>query len=100
MGLTQSLTPHVINEVRANYTRTEAANYLSIDALGGAIQLDNSLAFPAFASPDDAFFSFAFASGVGARNLNTGKNVGNIQRQINLIDNLSYVTGGHQLKFG
>ncbi len=99
LGLTQSVTPHLINEVRANYTRTEGANYLSIDALGGAVPLDNSFAFPSFASPDDAFFSFAFPAGV-ARNLNTGKNVGNIQRQINLIDNVSYVTGGHQLKFG
>jgi hypothetical protein len=98
-GLTHSVTPQLINEVRANYTRTEGANYLSIDGLGGAVPLDNALAFPPFASPDDAFFSFGFPISAG-RSLNTGKNVANIQRQINLIDNLSYVTSGHQLKFG
>jgi hypothetical protein len=98
-GLTHSITPQLINEVRANYTRTEGANDFSIDGLGGAIPLDNSLVFPAFASPDDAFFSFGFPTSAG-RTLNTGKSVVNTQRQINLIDNLSYVTGGHQLKFG
>ncbi len=98
-GLTQSMTPHLVNEIRANYTRTEGANDFSIDGLGGAIPLDSSLVFPSFASPDDAFFSFAFPIAAG-RTLNTGKNVVNIQRQINLIDNISYVAGGHQLKFG
>ena len=95
-GLTQSVTPHLVNEVRANYTRTEGASFLSLDNLGGAIPLDPSLAFP-ISSFDDAFFSFAIA---GGRSYNIGKNVANFQRQINLVDNVSYVTGGHQLKFG
>ena len=98
-GLTHTITPHLINEFRANYTRTEGANYLSMDDLGGAVPLDISLAFPPFASPDDASFSFAISGG-GGRGYALGKNVGNIQRQINLVDNVSYVTGGHQLKFG
>lgn len=96
-GLTHSMTPQLINEIRANYTRTEAANDFSMDGLGGAVPLDPSLIFPSFASPDDAFLSVSIA---GARSLNTGKNVVNMQRQINLVDNLSYVTRGHQLKFG
>jgi hypothetical protein len=99
LGLTHSMTPRLINEVRANYTRTEGANDFSIDGLGGAVPLDDSLTFPSFASPDDAFFSFGFPITAG-RTLNTGKNVANIQRQINLIDNVSYVAGIHQLKFG
>jgi hypothetical protein len=99
LGLTHSVTPHLINEVRANYTRSEAASDFIIDGLGGAVPFDNSLAFPSFASPDDAFFSFAFPATAG-RTLNTGKNVTNIQRQINLIDNVSYIAASHQLKFG
>jgi hypothetical protein len=96
LGLTNSITPQLINELRANYTRTEGANDFTLDGLGGAVPLDNSLAFPPFASPDDAFFSFS----IGGRSFNIGKNVINIQRQINLVDNVSYVAGSHQFKFG
>ena len=98
-GLTHSITPHLINEFRANYTRTEGGNYVTLDDFGGAVPLDTALAFPPFASPDDALFTFSLASTTG-RNYAVGKNVNNIQRQINLVDNVSYVTGGHQLKFG
>lgn len=96
-GFTHNLTPRTINELRANYSRSEGANYLDLDGLGGAVPLDPALAFPSFASPDDAFFSFAVT---GGRSFNIGKNVANLQRQINLVDNLSHVTGAHQLKFG
>lgn len=97
LGFTQNLTPRAINEIRANYTRTEGANFLEMDELGGAVSLDPALAFPSFAPPDDAFFSFAVT---GGRSFNLGKNVANQQRQFNLVDNLSYITGSHQLKFG
>lgn len=96
-GLTHTVTPHLINEVRGNYTRTEGANEFTQDDLGGAAPLDNSLAFPSFTSPDEALFSFSI---IGGRSYSIGENVANTQRQINLIDNLSYVTGRHQLKIG
>ena len=98
LGLTHSITPHLINEFRANYTRTEGANEFTLDNLGGAIPLPTSLAFPPFASPADGLFSFSI--GQGGRTYTLGNNVVNIQRQINLVDNVSVVTGGHQLKFG
>jgi hypothetical protein len=53
--------------------------------------------FPPFTTREDALFSFGILLG---RGLVVGKNVGNIQRQINLVDNLSVVAGAHQVKFG
>jgi len=97
VGTTQSFTPTVNNEVRANYSRSEGGSILRIDELGGAVPPPDSLLFPPFTTREDALFTFDIT---GGRRLVVGKNVGNIQRQINLVDNLSVVAGTHQLKFG
>jgi hypothetical protein len=97
IGAIQSLTPTVSNEIRANYSKSEGGSLLHIDEFGGAVPPLDSLLFPPFTmSQDRAFFLLID----GGTRLATGKNVKNIQRQINLIDNLSMATGKHQLKFG
>jgi outer membrane receptor protein involved in Fe transport len=97
VGATQSFTPTVSNETRANYSRSEGGSILRIDELGGAVPPLDPLLFPPFTTREDALFSFGILLG---RGLVVGKNVGNIQRQINLVDNLSVVAGAHQVKFG
>jgi len=97
VGATQVFTPTVSNEIRANYTKSEGASFLSLDEFGGAVLPPDSLLFPSFTTRDDALFILGI---IGGRALVLGKNVGNIQRQINLVDSLSIVTGAHQLKFG
>ena len=97
VGATWSFTPTVSNETRANYSRSEGGSILSIDELGGAVRPADSVLFPSFTSHEDALFLLRIT---GGRRLTVGKNVGNIQRQINLVNNLSVVTGSHQLKFG
>ncbi len=97
VGATQSFTPAVNNEVRANYSRSEGGGVFRIDELGGAVPPPDSLLFPPFTTRDDALFLLGIT---GGRSLRVGKNVGNVQRQINLVDNLSVVAGTHQLKFG
>ena len=97
VGATQSFTQTLINEIRANYSRSEGGTIYSIDEFGGAVPPPDSLLFPSFTTREDALFSFGISPG---RALVIGKNVGNVQRQINLIDNLSVVAGAHQLKFG
>ena len=97
IGSTQSFSPTFTNEIRANYSKSEGANSSRLDGLGGAVPLDDSLVFPSFTTAQDRLLIFQIT---GARNLTVGKNVKNVQRQFNLLDNLSIVTGTHQLKFG
>ncbi len=96
-GATQSVTPTVSNEIRANYTKSEGKGFRLIDNFGGAVPPPDSLLFPPFATSEDSLISFQI---IGGRSLNIGKNVNNLQRQINLVDNVSVVKGAHQLKFG
>jgi hypothetical protein len=67
------------------------------DHFGGAVPLPDSVLFPAGYSSANGVFSLFIP---GAGQYNQGKSGTNEQRQINLVDNLSLTTGGHQLKFG
>ncbi len=97
IGSTQSFTPKVNNEVRANYTQSEGGGFFLIDDLGGAVPPADSHLFPPFAIPENSQIFFQLT---GGKNLIVGRNVDNLQRQINLVDNVSVITGAHQLKFG
>jgi hypothetical protein len=98
-GSTLAITPSVTNELRFNYSRNSGINYSTLDSFGGAIPLSDSAIFPSFASSHDSLFFF-FLNGVAGGLLAAGKNVTNLQRQVNLVNNLSVVAGTHQLKFG
>jgi hypothetical protein len=97
LGLTHSLSPRLINELRANYTRNKAGQVFLIDNFGGATPPDASSLFPSIAPPDKSLL-LVFVAGLPF--FQFGRNNVNIQRQVNLVDNLSVVAGAHQLKFG
>jgi hypothetical protein len=69
------------------------------DNFGGAIPIQESLAFPTFADPKNALIGLFLTGGVSS-SWYLGKNVANSQRQYNLTDSVSVFTGTHQLKFG
>lgn len=96
IGLTQSLSPAITNDVRVNYSRTSAGGSFFLNALGGAVPLPDSVIFPSFTSAKDAFFQLGLP---GSAYL-VGKNADNLQRQINVVDGLSALVGAHQLKIG
>jgi hypothetical protein len=69
----------------------------SIDDLGGAVPPPDSLLFPSFTSREESLFSFfPFETA----SLSVGRNAANVQRQFNLINNLSIVRGKHLIKIG
>ena len=86
-----------INELRANWSRASGATSFRLDDFGGAQALPVSLIFPSAIVAEDA--GFQFLSGT-TTNLSLGRNVDNLQRQVNLIYSLSVEHGSHQLKFG
>jgi hypothetical protein len=89
-------SPKVGNDLRFNYSSDNGSENTKLDAYGGAVPPSESLLFPAFASSQNAF-TFLF---LGSNALVVGQNVKNKQRQINLIDTLSYTVGSHAMKFG
>jgi len=98
-GSTWIPSPTVSNEFRANWSKSRGANLLEIDSFGGAVPPPDSTLFPAPYTREDSLFIFNVLSGRFA-GVAVGKNVNNIQRQLNLIDNVSILSASHQLKFG
>jgi hypothetical protein len=96
-GLTQMIRPGISNEVRANYSNDRIDNKFFLDDFGGAVPISDSILFPSGYSSNNAVFGFFIQS---AGQYNQGKSAISEQRQVNLIDNLSVITGGHLLKFG
>ena len=97
IGSTQIVSPKIVNDFRANYSRNSGANIYSIDEFGGAVPPSDSLLFPPFASRNDSFFGFSLSDSVFYA---VGKNARNFQRQINVVDNLALSSGRHQFKMG
>jgi len=97
VGLTYSITPHLSNEVRANYSNDRVSSRFRLDSYGGAVPVPDSALFPSGLSSVNSIFDY-YVAGVGE--WSTGKNATDEQRQVNVIDNLSWSKGSHELKFG
>lgn len=98
-GATVSFSAGFINDLRANWSRARGAASFALDDFGGAQAIPDSLLVPSSTLSQEAGFQFLSGGGTNT-NLMVGKNVDNVQRQVNLVDNLSFVRGSHQLKFG
>ena len=97
LGLTHTITPSVANEVRGNYSNDRIGGQLQSDNFGGAVPLSDAQMFPPGFSSATALFQFDI---LGAGEYATGRFAVDEQRQVNLIDNLSWTLGRHQFKFG
>jgi hypothetical protein len=99
-GATYIASPSVTSDLRYNYSRNRGLSFFEIDALGGAVPPPESLLFPAPFSSNDSLLFFLVA--LGGRNpvLTIGRNADNLQRQHNLVGNVSIVSGAHQFKIG
>ena len=96
-GATWIITQNLSNEFRANWSENRGAYYYDLDNFGGAVPFQDSLVFPSYASRRDSEFRFLMTSG---GYILLGRDGDNFQRQVNLVDNLSFNTGGHAFKFG
>jgi carboxypeptidase family protein len=98
VGGTWTISPSTINDLRFNYSRTNAGSQSSLDSFGGAVPL-TSLPFPSGFTPQNSALGFDIFSLAGAF-ASLGQGVRNTQQQINAVDNLSAQKGSHSLKFG
>jgi outer membrane receptor protein involved in Fe transport len=96
-GATLVLSNGIHNDLRLNYSRSTASRNFSLDDFGGARVPDDSVFFPPSSSHRDSMYGFSLGNGIS---FFVGRDLDNLQRQINLVDNLSLSRGDHNLKFG
>ncbi len=100
LGATMSPTAAVTNDLRVNYSSNGGASVRQVDNFGGATPPSDSDFLPSFASSANTEFSFTVGSGSSAARLALGSGARNKQRQINIVDTLSFIKGNHQIKLG
>ena len=97
VGSTWSIGPSLLNDVRFNYSRTNASGSFYLDSFGGAVPVLPSLPSPY--TTNNSYFTFAISS-VALGSMQIGKLQENTQRQFNFVDSLSIQKGRHNLKAG
>ncbi|HKZ01687.1 MAG TPA: TonB-dependent receptor, partial [Pyrinomonadaceae bacterium] len=95
LGATSVFNTGLTNELRFNYSRSQAKGDTVQPAFGGAIPIDPGV----LTSGLPGLGSVSFNTGVGF-SLQGGVTSDSYQSQINIVDNLSVLLGGHNLKFG
>ena len=104
-GVTWTITPRLVSDLRLNYSRDRGAfDFVGVPA-DGAVLPPDGLLFPSFAPRAVTAVSLQtvpgnFSAGLSAANLTQGKTLGQQQRQFNIVENLTYVAGRHELRFG
>lgn len=98
-GMLWSISPRVVSDLRLNYSDSIGRFNFEAAAIDGAILPPDSLVFPANLSRDRTSVSLQFG-GQGGISLTQGRSIGNTQRQFNLVQTFSVVTGAHTVKFG
>lgn len=98
IGSSWIINPSISNDLRVNWSRNVAGSVLTLDTFGGAVPAPNNLIFPVTGTPENSLFTFIILGpNVG---YGVGTNSVNVQRQFNVVDNLSIIAGSHQLKLG
>jgi hypothetical protein len=97
VGVNMAFSSRLFNAVRGNYSTQTAGRSFALDSFGGAVPPDPSVLMGSLA-PAQTFVSFLPLD--GTYDLNLGTDAKNRTRQLNVVDDLSFTMGAHQLKFG
>jgi Carboxypeptidase regulatory-like domain/TonB dependent receptor-like, beta-barrel len=100
VGADGTITPHVINELRFNYSLSHGQSFLTLDNFAGAVAPPDSVLFPSPQSSSNGFLGFFGDFNPFGLKYDVGKIADNRQHQINVTDGLSWVAGPHRMKFG
>ncbi len=96
--LSYVVSPTVVTEFHANYSRLTARGAYRLDEFGGAALANGSSLSPDFFSTRDGSFRFDL-DGRGAALFN-GSDAASTQRQFNFIGSVTVVSGTHTTKLG
>ena len=104
-GATMIFTPAISNEIRANYSNNEGKSGQTQDSFGGATPIPREALLPSQYAPVGTTSSGAISIGAFPGFTASGPQLAAnysaaSQRQINIIDSVSFTKGSHQFKFG
>jgi len=97
VGLSDSVSQGISNEIRVNYSNDRVGTTFRLDDFGGAASLADDVLFPTGFSSTNSLFEMLI---LGSGELTKGVFGISEQRQVNLVDNLSVTKASHQMKFG
>jgi len=98
-GTTMVMSARLSNDLRINYSKSAVDQSYFIDNFGGAIVPPNARLYPSFTSGPQGYI-YIEVDPSGENTISDGLFSDQRQRQFNLVNNLSYTTGAHTLKFG
>src|SRR5258708_5050639 len=98
-GVSWTISPTMVNDLRINYSRSNATSSQKLDGFGGAASLP-ALPLPNGFSSQNDNFAFGITLMGNYSSYSVGKTAHNLQRQVNLVENFSWQKGSHSLKFG
>jgi hypothetical protein len=96
VGLTTLLTPDLTNSIRGNYSVQRADLSFSLDSIGGAVPPDPTALLPPPLSSRNSSGFFQSQAGFYF----VGSDPEASETQINLVDDIAFNIGHHQIKFG
>jgi hypothetical protein len=100
-GLTTDVTSTITDDLRINYTRDGEENISSQRTIGGSDPLQRNLVIPpALDSTDALALSIILVPGTSLETVGLYNGETTVQRQYQLIDSMTWVSGKHSLKFG
>ncbi|MCC7307251.1 MAG: TonB-dependent receptor [Acidobacteria bacterium] len=97
LGSTQLFGSKVVNEIRANASRNLAGSENIHDGFGGGVDFDPYLLLP---TGIEAAGSYILFDPLISTPVGKFTNTANQNRQFQIVDNISFSLGSHQLKFG
>jgi hypothetical protein len=100
IGAPWLISPLVTNDFRFNYSRAVGSSHFSQDNFGGAVPLA-SAPFPTGFTNQNAQFGFTIYSlATTGVQFSVGNSGHNVQRQFNVLDQVSLQRGSHGIKLG
>ncbi|HRH45629.1 MAG TPA: TonB-dependent receptor, partial [Pyrinomonadaceae bacterium] len=98
-GSTWLISNNWTNDFRFNYTKSLGTGENVLDTFGGAAPYNKSLFLPSFINGGASVVSPSI-TGFTTSGVPLGRFASNNNRQINVVDDVSYIKGNHHLEFG
>jgi len=100
LGMNGTVAPLIVNEFRFNRSLSRGDSFLTLDNFGGATPPTGSQLFPTGQSLSSSLFTFQVGLVPLGISFDVGPLANNLQRQVNITDNLSWLIHSHQAKVG